>query len=1047
MIVPPKNQSMVVKLWSEFKDLTDRSMREDRAAGGAGDDEEGHGEAFVHPFAGLDLMSVLLDCRAFHDAGFVRMHPKRCCQQLAKLLWFIGQGVELNGPEAVDVFFGVTKLFQSPDGNLRRMVYLFLRSVADSTDASSLIIVTQSLVKDMFTDVALYKGNALRVLGAIVDTSMLGQLERYFKTMLVDKDDYVASTALTTSLLLVNRPGAVDTIGRWSSEVQAVLTSRGDMVQFHALALLRSIKRHDRLAVSKVVHTLMRSGMRSPLGLCLLIRYAVGLLEADASAVNVPSLLEFLDACLRNKSEMVLLEAAKALVALPVPGGLMALGGDLTPAITMLHMFLTSPKPANRFAAVRALHALSGTHPAVVSKANEDLEALVSDRNTTVATLAITTLLKTGGEAAVDRLMKSLGPFLAETHNDESKVTVVQAIHDLALRIPGKHRSIMAFLANALREEGGYDYKKAILDALMEIMTVIPDAMNEGLLLLCEFIEDCEYTALATRVLHLLGDAGPSAPNPAGFIRFIYNRVILEAAPVRASAVTALAKFATRVPDLRESILPLLQRCLDDDDDEVRDRATMYLVMLGGRPTVTGTLSAAAAAAAAADAPAAAAFEPSIASALTGGRLPLPVPSLTKALTLYMMRPGKGPLSFGALPHVDVPAATAAAAGSGASSASAAAAAAGGAASTASGPAVPGLEGYGYSTEIRAAEASAAHAKAARARERLAAPVGGAGTGGAASAAAGGSGSAAGGGASAAAGGGATAAGGASAAGSSGIDTSAAEALYRVPEFASYGPLFRSLAPVELTERELEYLASVTKHVFANHVVLQFTIRNTVPEVQLERCAVQVLCSDRHAYTPVASIAAKVVREGHPATAYVALARNPEAGIVGARFTCELRFGVREVDPSTGEALGDVSPEVYPVDGFEVGLPDFTAPVPVGDFRGAWEALAPGGGVDGASELIESLALPSHKAVPDAVAAVVGTLGLAPCEGTGTVKPGVPKHNAYLSGVFLGGFKVLVRMQVSVDADGTSGGGCVLKLGVRSDNADVAQLFMDVVSS
>lgn len=102
----------------------------------------------------------------------------------------------------------------------------------------------------------------------------------------VDKDDYVASTALTTSLLLVNRPGAVDTIGRWSSEVQAVLTSRGDMVQFHALALLRSIKRHDRLAVSKVVHTLMRSGMRSPLGLCLLIRYAVGLLEADASAVN-----------------------------------------------------------------------------------------------------------------------------------------------------------------------------------------------------------------------------------------------------------------------------------------------------------------------------------------------------------------------------------------------------------------------------------------------------------------------------------------------------------------------------------------------------------------------------------------------------------------------------------------------------------------------------------------------------------------------------------------------------------------------------------------
>lgn len=192
-----------------------------------------------------------------------------------------------HSPPAVDVFFGVTKLFQSTDGNLRRLVYLFLRLVADSTDASSLIIVTQSLVKDAITDTPLYKGNALRVLGSIVDVSMLGQLERYFKQMLVDKDDYVASATLTTSLLLVGKPGALETISRWSGEVQTVLTTRTDMVQFHALALLRSIKRHDRLAVSKIVVTLMRSGMRSPLGLCLLIRYGVSLLEADAATINV----------------------------------------------------------------------------------------------------------------------------------------------------------------------------------------------------------------------------------------------------------------------------------------------------------------------------------------------------------------------------------------------------------------------------------------------------------------------------------------------------------------------------------------------------------------------------------------------------------------------------------------------------------------------------------------------------------------------------------------------------------------------------------------
>jgi hypothetical protein len=109
------------------------------------------------------------------------MHPKRCCQQITKLLYFLTQGETFTGAEAEAVFFGVTKLFQSTDGNLKRMVYLFLKAVAESTETSSLIIVTQSLVKDMFNETALYRANSLRVLSSIVDTSMLGQLERYYK--------------------------------------------------------------------------------------------------------------------------------------------------------------------------------------------------------------------------------------------------------------------------------------------------------------------------------------------------------------------------------------------------------------------------------------------------------------------------------------------------------------------------------------------------------------------------------------------------------------------------------------------------------------------------------------------------------------------------------------------------------------------------------------------------------------------------------------------------------------------------------------------------
>lgn len=73
---------------------------------------------------------------------------------------------------------------------------------------------------------------------------------------------------------------------------------------------------------------------------------------------------------------------------------------------------------------------------------------------------------------------------------------------------------------------------------------------------------------------------GPKASNPSTYIRFIYNRINLERAVIRAAAVAALAAFANGVPSLKQSILYLLRKCLDDSDDEVRERAFFYIVLI-----------------------------------------------------------------------------------------------------------------------------------------------------------------------------------------------------------------------------------------------------------------------------------------------------------------------------------------------------------------------------------------------------------------------------------------------------------------------------------
>ena len=50
------------------------------------------------------------------------------------------------------------------------------------------------------------------------------------------------------------------------------------------------------------------------------------------------------------------------------------------------------------------------SHPLAVTNCNIDMETLISDHNRSIATLAITTLLKTGNENSIERLIKQACP-------------------------------------------------------------------------------------------------------------------------------------------------------------------------------------------------------------------------------------------------------------------------------------------------------------------------------------------------------------------------------------------------------------------------------------------------------------------------------------------------------------------------------------------------------------------------------------------------------------------------------------------------------------
>jgi coatomer protein complex subunit gamma len=160
----------------------------------------------------------------------------------------------------------------------------------------------------------IYRPPAIRALCRIIDAGMLQTIERYMKQAIVDKVPAVSSAALVSSLHLMRKSPEV--VRRWVSECQEAVSFENHMVQFHALGLLYHIRSSDRLAISKMVQKFSKSGLRSPLAICYLIRIAAKLIESeDGSGDRTP--FSFIETCLRHKNEMVIYEAASAIVRLP----------------------------------------------------------------------------------------------------------------------------------------------------------------------------------------------------------------------------------------------------------------------------------------------------------------------------------------------------------------------------------------------------------------------------------------------------------------------------------------------------------------------------------------------------------------------------------------------------------------------------------------------------------------------------------------------------------------------------------------------------------
>lgn len=185
-----------------------------------------------------------------------------------------------------------------------------------------------------------------------------------------------------------------------------------------------------------------------------------------------------------------------------------------------------------------------------------------------------------------------------------------------------------------------------------------------------------------------------------------------------------------------------------------------------------------------------------------------------------------------------------------------------------------------------------------------------------------------------------------------------AQQLMQIPEMKSYGSLLKSSPVVELTESETEYVVSVIKHIFKDHIVLQYEVKNTLPDTVLEDVSVVATPSDEEELEEDFIIPAVKLVTDEPGTIYVSFKKAEGENFIASTFTNVLKFTTKEIDPTNGEPEENGYDDEYQVEDLELTGSDYVIPAFAGNFNHIWEQVGATG-----EEAEETLQLSGVKSI------------------------------------------------------------------------------------
>lgn len=178
------------------------------------------------------------------------------------------------------------------------------------------------------------------------------------------------------------------------------------------------------------------------------------------------SFIGYIESCLTKDEDVVQFEAAKTICELFDHFG-SAINVESAFQV-LVQLAQNSGKPVYKFAALRVINKVAGKQPRLISMCQSELDTLITDPNRSVASLAISTLLKTCNEDQVGKLLKQINGYLPDL-GLEFKIETIQSTALLYHRMPNKAGVLLKFLADCLKDDPNILFRESVVDTIIEI--------------------------------------------------------------------------------------------------------------------------------------------------------------------------------------------------------------------------------------------------------------------------------------------------------------------------------------------------------------------------------------------------------------------------------------------------------------------------------------------------------------------------------------------------------------------------------------------------